>query len=194
MSMNRTALALFLIAVIALSVATWFVNNQISGLQNQIAALQAQNSELQDQNRDLEEKVSELQLQNREKQDRLADFTYQLALERHLRVKITAFTWEGGFNPIVCVTLSHPINVTVQNDEVIPVSGLTLTFTLVNKNRSTQIGGSGATRIDRLNAEESREIGGAVYTTIGTSLDDAVCVVTLTVGDIVLDQGTYSLN
>jgi len=50
--MNRTALAIFLIAVIVLSVATWFVNNQISGLQNQVDAFQAQNSELQDQNRD----------------------------------------------------------------------------------------------------------------------------------------------
>jgi hypothetical protein len=109
-------------------------------------------------------------------------------------VKITAFTWKGGFYPIVCVTLSHPINVAVQNDDVIPVSGLTLTFRLVNKDRGTQIGSSGATRIDRLNAGESREIGGAVYTTIGTSLDYAVCVVTLTVGDIVLDKGTYSLS
>lgn len=171
--MNRTALAIFLIAVITLSVATWFVNNQISGLQN---------------------KVDALQLQNREKQDRLADFTYQLALERHLRVKITAFTWKGGFYPIAGLTLSHPITVTVQNDEVIPVSGLTLTFTLVNKNRGTQIGSSGARQIDRLNAEESREIGGAVYTILNTSLDDAVCVVTLTVGNSVLDQGTYSLN
>jgi len=194
MSMKRTTLAIVLIALIALSVATWFVNNQISDLQNQVGALQAQNSELQDQNSDLEEQVGELQLQNREKQDRLADFTYQLALERHLRVKITAFTWEGGFYPIVGLTIAHPINVTVQNDEVIPVSGLTLTFTLVNKDRGTQIGSSGANRIDRFNAEESRETGGAVYTIIGTSLDDAVCVVTLTVGDIVLDQGTYSLS
>jgi hypothetical protein len=142
----------------------------------------------------LQEQIGELQLQNREKQDRLADFTHELTKERHLRVKITAFTWKGGFYPIVCVTLSHPINVAVQNDDVIPVSGLTLTFRLVNKDRGTQIGSSGATRIDRLNAGESREIGGAVYTTIGTSLDYAVCVVTLTVGDIVLDKGTYSLS
>jgi hypothetical protein len=83
----------------------------------------------------LEEQIGELQLQNREKQDRLADLTYQLALERHLRLKITAFTWEEGFYPIVGLTISHPINVTVQNDDIIPVSGLTLTFTLINKDK-----------------------------------------------------------
>ena len=109
-------------------------------------------------------------------------------------MKITAFTWKGGFYPIAGLTLSHPITVTVQNDEVIPVSGLTLTFTLVNKNKGTQIGSSGASQIDRFNAEESHEIGSAVYTTLNTSLNDAVCVVTLKVGNSVLDQGTYSLN
>ena len=65
---------------------------------------------------------------------------------------------------------------------------------MVSKDRGTQIGSPGATRIDRLNAGESREIGGAVYTTLGTSLGDAVCVVTLTVGNIVLDEGKYSLS
>jgi hypothetical protein len=194
-NMKRTAaLAIILITVIALSIVTWYVHNQISDMQNQVGDLQVQKSELQDHNRDLEEQIAELQLQDREKQDRLADFTHELAKERHLGVKIRAFTWDGGFYPMVCVTLSHPINVTVQNDEIIPVSGLTLTFTLVSKDRGTQIGSQGATRIDRLNAGESREIGGAVYATIGTSLDDAVCVVTLTVGNIVLDEGKYSLS
>jgi cell division protein FtsB len=192
--MKRIALAVVLITVIALFTVTWHVHNQISDLQNQVDDLQAQNSELQDQNSGLEEQISELQLQNREKQDRLADLTYQLAFERHLSVKITSFAWDGGFYPIVGLTLSHPITVTVLNDAVIPLSGLTLSFALIDKDRGTPIGSSVPTQIDRLNAEESREIGGAVYTTIGTSLDNAVCVVTLTAGDITLDKGTYSLS
>jgi len=65
---------------------------------------------------------------------------------------------------------------------------------LVNKNKGTQIGSSGASQIDMSNAEESHEIGSAVYTILNTSLDDAVWVVTLKVGNSVLDQGTYSLN
>ena len=113
--MKRTAaLAIILITIIALSIVTWYVHNQISDMQNQVGDLQVQNSELQ---------------------DRLADFTHELAKERHLGVKLTAFMWDGGFYPMVCVTLSHPINVTVQNDEIIPVSGLTLTFTLVSRDR-----------------------------------------------------------
>ena len=192
--MNRKALAIVLITIIALSVATWFVHNQISELQDQISALQTQNGELQNQNSDLQDQLGELQDQNGEQQDRLADFTFELAKARHLRVEITAFKWLGGFNPIGGLLLGHPVNVTVQNDEVIPVCGLTLNFRLVHKDKGTQIGSSGATRIDRLNAGESREIGGAVYTTIGTSLDDAACAVTLTVGDIVLDEWTHSLT
>jgi hypothetical protein len=50
--MKRTALAIFLITVVALSIATWFVHSQIS-------ELQAQNSELRNQNRDLYFNLSE---------------------------------------------------------------------------------------------------------------------------------------
>ncbi len=181
-------------AVIALLVAAWFVNNQISEVQNQISDLQAQNSELQDQNSDLQEQIGELQLQNREKQDRLTDFTHELAKERPLSVKITAFQWIGGFNPIGGLALSNPVNVTVQNDDVIPVSGLTLTVSLVHKDRGTQIGDAGVTRISRLNAGKTYELSGWAITAVGTSLSDAVCVVTLTAGDIVLDKGTFNLS
>ena len=73
--MKRTALAIVL-TVIALSVATWFIHNQISGLQNQNSALQTQNGELQDQNSNLQDQLGELQDQNGEQQDRLTDFTY----------------------------------------------------------------------------------------------------------------------
>jgi hypothetical protein len=80
------------------------------------------------------------------------------------------------------VTLSHPVNVTVKNDDFIPVSGLTLTVSLVHIDTGTQIGGSGLTRIGRLNARRTYELSGWATTTIGTSLSDAVCVVTLTAG------------
>lgn len=100
---------------------------------------------------------------------------------------ITAFWWEGGFHPIVGVTLIHPINVTLQNDDVTPVFGLALTAKLLH--RGIEIGGEGVTRIDRLDSGEKREISAVgPRTTIGTSLSDAMCVVRLTVGDIVLDE------
>jgi heme/copper-type cytochrome/quinol oxidase subunit 2 len=196
--MKRTALAIVLITVIALSVATWLVHNQISDLQNQIGDLQAQNSELQDQNSDLQEQIGELQLQNREKQDRLADFTFELAKERHLRVEITAFQWIGGFNPIGGLWLGHPVNVTVQNDDVVPLSGLKLWVVLAHENTGAEIGTGGIT-IDRLNAGESREIYidamSGPRTSLSTSLSsDAVCVIRLTAADVVLDEETYGLS
>jgi FtsZ-binding cell division protein ZapB len=191
---KKIALGIVLITVIALSAAAWFVQNQISELQTRISGLQAQNSELQDQNGALQAQVSELQLQNREQQDRLTDFTYELAKVRYLRVEITAFSWLGGFNPIVGVTLVHPVNVTVQNNDVVPLSGLTLTVRLLKKDLGTPIGTEGTTWIDRLNAGETRVIGGGAYTTIGTSLDNAVCTVTLSLGVTVLDEWTQSLS
>jgi type VI protein secretion system component VasF len=41
MAVKRTASAIILIIVTALSIVTWFVHNQISDLQNQLGALQA---------------------------------------------------------------------------------------------------------------------------------------------------------
>ena len=191
--MKRKILVIVTVTVIAILVASFFVYAQISELQNQIGALKAQNGEVQDQLSELENQLSELQLQNREQQDRLNDFTSQLARERHLLMDITAFSWLGGFNPIVGVTLVHPINVTIQNNDVVPLSGLVLTFRL-QRPSGIQIGDGGISRINRINAGESLEIQGGVYTTIGTSLDDAVCVVTLKAGDIVLDEITGSLS
>jgi heme/copper-type cytochrome/quinol oxidase subunit 2 len=195
--MRKKALAIVLITVIVLSVATWFIHNQISELQNQIGELVAQNGELQDQLSELQNQLNELQLQNREKQDRLIDFTSELAKARHLRVEITAFKWLGGFNPIGGLLLGHPVNVTVQNDDVIPLSKLKLWVALVNENTGAEIGTGGIT-IDRLNVRESREIYvdgmSGPWTILGANLDGAVCVVTLKVGDIVLDEWTQDIS
>jgi FtsZ-binding cell division protein ZapB len=192
---KKISLSIVLIAIIALALASWFFQNQISDLQNQISELRTENSELQNQTSDLQHQLSDLQLQNREQQDRLTDFTYQLAFRGYLSVKITAFSWLGGFNPVGGLLLDYPVNVTVQNNDVVPLSGLTLTVRLANKNTGAQIGNEGiAYPIDRLNAGESRGIKGWAYATIGTSLNDAVCVVTLKVGNIVLDEWTRGLS
>jgi len=194
---KKKILVIVTVTVIALLVAAFFVYTQISELQNQISVLKAQNGEVQDQLSELENQLSELQLQNREKQDRLNDFTYELAKERHLNVKITAFVWIGGFHPIGGQWLGHPVNVTIQNDDVVPLSGMKLWVALVNENTGAEIG-TGDKTIDRLNAGESREIYvdamSGPCTSLITSLNYDVCVVTLAVGDIVLDKGTYSLS
>ena len=189
MSMNRTALAIFLIAVIALSVATWFVNNQICDLQNKVDVLQAQNSELQDQNSDLEEQIGELQLQNREKQDRLNDFTNELAKVRHLRVEITDYSREGD-GPIGGLAFISNIYVIIKNNDVIPVSGLTISVALVNKDNGVQIGDTGVITMGRLNAGESANVTVPVMYSISSLslISTAECVIVLKAGNIILDQ------
>ena len=192
--MKRTGLAVVLIVIVFLSITTWFVHNQISGLQNQLSELHLQNRAIQDQNGDLQEQVNELQLQNREKQDRLTDFTCELAKTRYLHVEITAFKWIGGFHPVGGLLLGNPVNVTVQNDDVVPLSGLRLRVGLVHKNTGAEIGYTGGMTIDRLNSGERREIRCEPWTSLGTSLDDAVCVVTLSAGNTVLAKGIYGLS
>jgi hypothetical protein len=184
-------LVIVTVTVIALLVASFFIYAQISELQNQIGVLKAQNSEAQDQ-------LSELQLQNREQQDRLTDFTNELAKTRHLKVEITAFEWIGGFNPIGGLWLGHPVNVTVQNNDVVPFSGIKLWVVLANENTGAEIGTTGGSTIDRLNAGESRVIYissmSGPWTSLDTSLDEAVCVVTLAADGITLDSGTYGIS
>ncbi len=55
MLMKRKALALILIIVIALSIATWLVYNKIS-------ELESQNSELQEQLRELQEQIESVKI------------------------------------------------------------------------------------------------------------------------------------
>ena len=187
MRMNKKAiLSLVSIVIIGLVAAAWFVQGQLNSLQTQIRELQAHNSELKGQLSEVQNQITELELENRELQDRLNGYTLELAKERHLKLEITAFVWEGGFHPIVGVTLIHPYNVTIQNDDVVPVFGLTLTATLLRG--GIKIGDEGVMRIGRLNVGETEVAGYGPLTTIGTSLDGAVCSVTLSAGTIVLDE------
>jgi cell division protein FtsL len=187
--MKRTALAIVLIVIVSLSITTWFVHNQINDLQNQINELHLQNSAMQDQNSDLQEQVNELQLQNREKQDRLIDFTHELAKARHLHVEITDYS-KGGGGAIGGLTFVSGIYVTIQNNDVIPVSGLTIKVELVDKDKGVQIGDTGVTNTGRLNAGESGNFSVSVlYNMSSLSLIyPAEVVIVLTAGNVVLDQ------
>jgi hypothetical protein len=180
-------------ALIALlTISAWLVNNQFSSLQNQVADMQTQNNEFQRQLSELQDQVSELELENHEKQDRLTDFTFELAKTRHLRVKLVDFQWSSS-SPIGGLRMDNTFIITVCNEDVVPVSGLTLTVTAVQEDRGIHIG-EGVTRIGRLNAAETYEISGWVATEVGTSLRGAVNVVTLRIGEKVLDEETFKLS
>ena len=196
--MNKKIVAsAILIAIIAASTATWFVRTQISELQTQISELQDQNNDLQAQIYDIQGQLNESQNQITEQQRSLRDITYDLALERPLRVLITKFEWVGDFNPIVGLAIGYSVKVTVQNTDVIDVSGLTLTVRLLSKGTIIEVKDSRgfSTGIDQLKAGESREISGQILAALGSfTTDSAVCAVRLSVRDIVLDEGTYNLN
>jgi FtsZ-binding cell division protein ZapB len=188
---KRKALAFALIIVIAMSAFAWLVHSQFSELQNQIDELQAQNSDLQNQ-------TSELQAQNNELQDQITDLQDQKSsLQDKLRellgipVKITAFDWIEGFNPYVGLTFVNEVKVTVENEGMDEVGGITLTVKLLNNGSLLSNSQPFVTRIDALHAGESREISGKIFwATLSTT--PTHCVSTLTFDDVVFDEWTYS--
>jgi hypothetical protein len=167
--MKRKALALILIVVIALSVASWLVHNQISDLQNQISEQKSQNDELQDQIRILQHQNSVLQYRLNE--------TYGASPVHITSVKNIGWTPLGG------LTIASKVNVTVQNHSFTDLSGLTLTVRLVNNN--TEVGNGYVQQIDGLRAGESREFSGNIFYGLGSSLQIESRV---KLGDVVLDE------
>lgn len=193
--MKKKILAIVTVFVVSLIVlASLFVNLQISTLQNEASALKVENEEAQNQLNELNNQLSELQLQNREQNDRLSDFTYEIVKARYVKVEISDFLWIGGFNPVGGLLLGHPVNVTVQNNDVVPLSGLKLRVLLVRESTGVEFGSPGGVTIERLDAGEKRVIGCSPWASLNTSLNNSVCMVTLGIGDIVLDRGTFSIS
>jgi TolA-binding protein len=193
---ERTIFAIATVTAVSLLVAALFVHIQISELQNQIGELQVQNTTLETQLSEIQDQLSESQKQISEQQNDLRDITHELALKRQLGVLIIKFKWVGGFNPIGGLTMSYSVNVTVRNIDVIAVSGLTLTVRLFYKGTLVEVDSYPfSSQIDNLKAGESREITGDILAALGSfSTDSAVCVVRLTMRDVVLDEGTYNLS
>ena len=177
-TIKRKALAFILIIVIALSVASWLVYNQINKLQNQISELQAQNGELQDQ-------ISRLQGQIRALQEQLN--------ESHTSspVRIVAVNYIGGFNPVVGLLIASQVNVTVLNNYTSALSGLTLTPKFLESN-GNESGPPYTYQIDELQAGETREIKTWVYWSLGTS--HTTLVVTLRLVGLVMDEQIVGLG
>lgn len=183
---KKVVLGATIALVLLIAVSGWLIYDQLSILQTRINDLAAQNADSQNQLSALQEQLRGLELANRELRDRLNDFTAELAKQRHLKIAIMDFIWEGGFHPIGGVTLIHPYNVTIQNDDSVPVFGLTLTATLIRG--GIKIGDAGVMRIDRLNLGKTEVSAYGPLTTVGTNLDGTECLVTLSVGGIVLDE------
>ena len=109
-------------------------------------------------------------------------------------VKITAVENIGGFNPVVGLLIASQVNVTVRNNGITPVSNLTLTIRLIHNSTGEEIGIPDNEQIDTLQVDESREIRGWYYWSLQEGFNDAagnrdaILVVTLKLGDVVLDE------
>jgi len=178
---KAASLSIVALTIVCLAASAWLINSHIGSLNLQIADLQAQNSDLQNQTVVLHD-------QNRRLGERVDELLERLGENYSSNAKIVGFEWIGGFNPIVGVTLFDPVNVTIRNDGANAVNGLSLGVRLINKYDDTQIGMSGGTNIESLLPSETREVATGVYTAIGTSLDDAACVITLKSGSTILDE------
>jgi predicted PurR-regulated permease PerM len=176
---RKTVLSVLLIAIIALALASWVVHNQISELQNQIDKLQAQNSELQDQNSELQNQLIEL--------ENMINITRD--------VKITNFEWLGGYHSLGQVNLFQNFKVTIENMGNNNVSGLTLSVKLLMAVYTKAEIDEYTTQIDIIRAGQIVEIYGDVSVgVIGSYAHTAVGVVTLTLGDVLLDHWTRNLQ
>lgn len=157
--MKRKILVVVTVTVVSLLVAAVLVYSQISEMQNQVSELQNKNNVLQD---GLDEKYGDSP------------------------VHITSANMTG-FAPIAGLTISSQVSITVENDGVTDISGLTLTVRLLNNN--TEVGDGYVKQINGLRAGEIREVSGAVFYGI-----DSVFVIESTVklGGVVLDENVIS--
>ena len=193
--MKKKILVIFTVtSAVLFALVSLFFYVEINTLQNEAIALEAENEETQNQLNELNNQLSELQLQNLEQYDRLCDFTYELAKARYVKVEITNFLWIGGFNPVGGLLLGYPVNITVQNNDVVPLSGLKLRVLLIRENTGAEVGTPGGTTIERLNAGEKMVIRCEPWVPLNTNINNSVYMVTLKIGDIILDKETYSIS
>ena len=158
---KKIALSVVLIAVIATAFVTLFFNNQVSDLQNQNRNLQVQNSYFQNQTSKLEDQNNILTKQLGDLQDEV----------KTIKVNITGFVFVSGINPIVGLTLTNEVRVTVQNVGANisgDAAGLILTVKVMY-NSTTQLYGSEgfSKQVDTPHTGDTQEIVGYVFSYIG---------------------------
>ena len=182
---QKIILSIALIAIVVLTLVSGFGFYQISELQNQISALQTQNSELQDQVGELQDQNNELQDQNSELQNQISQHG---KIDTVRDLQITDFEWVGGYHSLGQVNLFQDFRVTIENMGYHDVSGLTLSVELLTVHEYTK-------QVDDVRAGQSLTIKGAVMVgSIGNYRHTAVGVITLTAGNVILDQWKRNLE
>jgi hypothetical protein len=169
--------------------------NRSNELENQTQYLHVQINEIQDQLNASQNQTNYLQNQVSEQLESISQITYELALERPLNVLISNFDWNWSFTPLVGLTVSHPVKITVTNIDVTALGGLIINARLLKKGTLTEPYGSHgfSAQIGNLQAGESQQISGEILATVGFNPESAVCSITLSAKGIVLDEKTWNL-
>jgi len=196
--MEKTNIALIVIIFVVLSVFIFyfFIQQQyIFTIQNSNDNLQNEVRNLQDKNREFYNEIRTLKYHISELEEELCNLTKQLALERPLQVEINKFSPEdhwSDYGSLFGVSRARNIyNVTIQNNDVLTISGLELIVKTFSGNNA--VGLTFSKDIDLLHAAEEREIEGESIIPI-YNLKDLTYVVTLKLSDIVLDEYKLSLH
>jgi hypothetical protein len=187
---KRLFSSITVVLIISLSASGFIIYNEFRSLQTEIKDLQNQSEELEKQKSDLQNQTSVLGQQNNDMIKQMGDLTKQLALERHLSVKIVSLWHRDYWGAYGGLLVDYPFNVTIRNNDIVTVSGLTLTVqTFSGLKDETKM--NGLIKIDSLQAGEERTVSGAVVVYIGAP-SNLTYVATLKAGDVILD--TFPLS
>ena len=194
--MKKKPLAVILVTLVAVGVAVWLFETQLSVVQARADELEVlnryfegENHDLQDEKRSLLFEAGDLEIRNGELLKQLGDLTEQLALERILNVEILSLSHEerwSDYGPFLGRSRARMVfNVTVRNDDVVALSGLELTVRTFSGSR--EVGWIFHNRVDSLLPGEARNIRGESITPVDSMVDLSL-LATLISGDVVVDE------
>jgi len=185
---QRLALSVIIIVTLATSLVAWLFWQDLDTKQKEVDILHYENGELQDDKRSLLFEAESLRNQNSELAKQLKNLTEQLALARTLHIEIVDFMPDGwsNYGPYLGVERYRNVfNVTVQNNDVVMVSGLKLSVEMFSGARS--VGGTFSWKVDLFKAGEKRSIEGELIVPTYT-MNNLSYVITLKSGNIAVDE------
>jgi hypothetical protein len=187
---KRLISSIAVVLIIALTVSGFLLFNEFNNFQSEINELKIEIEELEKQKSDLENQTTVMDQQKQEMINQMGDLTKQLALERHLRVEIVSFWHNDYWFAYGGLLVGYPFNASIQNNDVVPFSGLTLTVqAFYGLKDETKI--NGWIKIDLLQVGEERVVSGEVVVYIGAP-SNLTYLATLKAGDTILDTFTLS--
>jgi hypothetical protein len=185
---KRLISSIAIVLIIALTASGFLIYNEFSSLQTEIKVLQIQNEELEKQKSDLQNQTNVLGQQNNDMIKQMGNLTKQLALQRQLRIDIVSLWISNRWFAYGGLWVANPFNATIRNNDIVTVSGLTLTvqafYGLKEESHTFRLN-----EVDFLEAGEEKVVSGEVVASLGGT-GHLTYVATLKAGDAVIDTFT----